>query len=116
MFDHAPFFPSKLVVFALDGRILAEYWHPGYIRMVATGKLGKDQSPYVVASASYNALRTSFWNPQTLFAFRGLDIAGQAPPYRGAAPHGTEAWHYVIPYMDENHRPKAGSIDFLDTN
>jgi len=81
VFVHNNFFPCKLVVLSMVGDILAEHWHPGYIRTIATGKVGESEDILVVVSASNNALKTEFWNPQTIFAFRGLDIAGYAPPY-----------------------------------
>jgi len=106
VFVHRHFFPCKLVVFSMSGYILAEYWHPGYIRTIDTGKVGKSEDVLVVVSASNNALKTDFWNPQTLFAFRGLNISGQAPPYTGTvgdsttlAP-GSELWTWVIVNVD----------------
>ena len=106
-FVHNNFGPCKLVVFDLSGGILAEYWHPGYIRTIATGRVGEANEVLVVISASNNALASTWWNPQTLFAFRGLDIAGHAPPYyyQGTAERidlspGTEIWYQVIVNID----------------
>jgi len=101
------FAPCKLLVFDLFGNVLAEYWHPGYIRTIAAGKVGESNEMLLVISASNNALKTESWNPQTVFAFRGLDIAGHAPPYdyQGAAERmdlspGTEIWYQVIVNID----------------
>jgi hypothetical protein len=101
------FAPCKLLVFDLAGNILAEYWHPGYIRTIDAGRVGESNEMLLVISASNNALKTESWNPQTVFAFRGLDISGHAPPYdyQGAAERidlspGTEIWYQVIVNID----------------
>ncbi|MCK5828451.1 hypothetical protein KAH43_08015, partial [Candidatus Bipolaricaulota bacterium] len=123
VFVHTHFFPCKLVVFSMSGDILAEYWHPGYIRTIDTGKVGKSEDVLVVVSASNNALKTDFWNPQTLFAFRGLDISGQAPPYTGTvgdsttlAP-GRELWTWVIVNVDPlSLRAKCTNFNITDVD
>ena len=80
-FVHNHFEPCKLMVFDLEGRILGEYWHPGYIRTIASGRVGGEGEILVVLSASNNAINSEWWHPQTLFAFRATDIQGQGPPY-----------------------------------
>lgn len=123
VFVHDHFYPCKLVVFDPSGEILAEYWHPGYIRTVGFGRVGSEPTPLTVVGASNNAIKTDWWNPQSLFAFRGLDIAGQAPPYRGtngtadAVAPGTELWYRVIENVDpERLRAKCYKIDVLDAD
>jgi len=123
VFVHDHFFPCKLVVFDLAGEILAEYWHPGYIRTIGIGQVGEEPTPLVVVSASNNRLKTDWWNPQTVFAFRGLEIAGQAPPYTGthgsdaALRRGPELWYRVIENIDpELKRAKCYDIDIVDSN
>lgn len=105
IFNHSTFYPGKLVVLNLAGDVLAEYWHPGWIRTLQVGRVGPDQEIMVVVTGSNNAIRppNTWWNPQVLFAFRGLDIYGHAPPYdfRGAAlhpdyPRESELWYKVI--------------------
>ncbi|MBU0595460.1 hypothetical protein KJ567_02085 [Candidatus Bipolaricaulota bacterium] len=120
-FVHDHFHPCKLVVLSLAGETLAEYWHPGYIRTLSIGTVNQDATPLVVVSASNNAIKTSWWNPQTLFAFRGLDISGQAPPYQGgngpaeALRDGSELWYRVIENVDpELIRAKCYKIDFAE--
>lgn len=116
--------PCKLVTFDLQGRILSEYWHPGYIRTIATGRAGPEDEVLIVASASNNAIATDWWNPQTIFAFRGLPISGCAPPidYLGAAERtetmpGTEIWYQVIVNIDpEFKRAKCYELDIQDFN
>ncbi len=107
-FVHNYFEACKLLVFDLSGEILAEYWHPGSIQTIATGRVGEANDVMVVVSASNNAIKTDWWNPQTLYAFRGLDIAGQGPPYDDLAgggggeyfSPGTELWYYIIVNID----------------
>ncbi len=113
--DHA--FPSKLVVFNVDGHVLCDYWHPGYIRNLANGLLGSSREPITVLSASNNMMKTTAWNPQVLFAFRGLDIAGQGPPYVGRAAQGTELWYLRIDNPEPLRiRAKAYQYEFRDVD
>ena len=123
VFVHNHFFPCKLVVFSMDGEILSEFWHPGYIRTIATGKVGASGDVFVVVSASNNRLATDWWNPQTLFAFRGLDISGQAPPYTGtsgspsALAPSHELWTWVIVNIDSMLlRAKCTDFHIVDIN
>jgi hypothetical protein len=58
-----------------------------------------------------------------LFAFRGLDISGQAPPYIGssgtlaARAPSNELWYWVIVNVDpESIRAKCVSLDIIDFN
>jgi hypothetical protein len=121
VFVHDHFYPCKLVAFSLAGELLAEYWHPGYIRTLSVGQVGEIEEPFVVISASNNRIRTDWWNPQTLFAFNGLDISGQAPPYTGkngdtaALAPANESWYWVIENIDpELLRAKCKSFDIVD--
>jgi len=124
-FAHNHYYPCKLLVFDLAGEIWAEYWHPGYIRTIATGRVGTAEELLIVVSASNNAIKTDWWNPQTLYAFRGVDIAGQAPPYDGPDKEGredhlklgTEIWYQVFVNVDpEIARAKCHEIDIVDFN
>lgn len=122
-FMHDHFFPCKLVVFSMAGDILAEFWHPGYIRTIVASKVAESDDILVIASASNNRLKTDFWNPQTLFAFRGLDISGQAPPYTGTSGSPSELapshelWTWVIVNVDPLlKRAICSSFNIVDTN
>ncbi len=124
-FVHNHFAPCKFLVFDLSGEILAEYWHPGYIRTIAAGRVGEGNEVMVVMSASNNAIATDWWNPQTLYAFRGLDIAGQGPLYShlgegGGGTYllpGTELWYHVIVNIDPDFvRAKCYAININDFN
>jgi len=116
--------PCKLMVFDLAGNILAEYWHPGYVRTTAIGRVGSPEDPpMLVLTASNNPLQTSWWNPQTIFAFRGLEISGQSPPYCNTQlipvdyPTGTELWvREILNPNGEEVRAKCREIDILDIN
>lgn len=121
VFVHDHFYPCKLVVFSMKGEILAEFWHPGYIRTMVTGKVGGSDDVLVLVSASNNAIKDEWWNPQTLFAFRGLDISGQAPPYTGSSGSPSalapshELWTWVIANEDpENTRAKCTDFNLVD--
>lgn len=122
-FVHARLEACKLLVFDLSGEILAEYWHPGPIQTIATGRVGEANEVMVVMSASNNALKTDWWNPQTLYAFRGLEIAGQGPPYDylgagGGGAYvspGNELWYYIIINIDPDFvRADCYEIDISD--
>ena len=101
-FVHNSWYPSKLMVFSLDGEILAEYWHRGYVRTLLAFEHPDSTLPMLAVTASNNALKPEgqAWHPQTIFAFEGLRISGQSPPYEGAAPMGTELWYYEIVNVD----------------
>ena len=120
VFVHDHFFPCKFVVLSLGGETLAEYWHPGYFRTFTVGAMPEGEPPLVVITGSNNAIKTSWWNPQTLFAFRGLAISGQAPPYPGtngspeAVAPGSELWYRVFQHIEpEYRRPKCYKIDIV---
>ncbi|MBU1049540.1 hypothetical protein KKG90_05885 [Candidatus Bipolaricaulota bacterium] len=122
VFVHDHHESCKLAVFDLSGNLLAEYWHPGYIRSLTCGQVGEAEESLVVLTASNNAIKTEWWNPQTVFAFRGLDIAGQGPPYVGSSEkagktfgQGTEIWYCVIVNSDpERIRAKCAQLDIRD--
>ncbi len=130
VFVHNHYFPSKLVALDLEGTVIAEYWHPGYIRTVASGKLGPAQEMYLVLSSSNNRLSETSDHPQTLFCVSATDVSGQAPPYTGSDyPVGSELWYYVIPWFSPDtftteqasleismRRPKCYEIDFTDVD
>ena len=121
-FVHNHHEPCKLMAFNLQGDILSEYWHPGYIRTIESGRVGPAQEMLVVMSASNNAIDWDWWHPQTLFAFRGADIHGAGPPtdYLGAAARndvapGTELWYKVFVNPDPDRiRAKCREIDIQD--
>lgn len=120
-FVHNHHEPCKLMVFNLQGEVLGEYWHPGYIRTIGSGTVGADDEMLVVISASNNAIGWDWWHPQTLFAFHGADIHGVAPPtdYLGAAgrevSQGSELWYKVFVNLDpERIRAKCREIDIQD--
>lgn len=85
-------------------------------------QVGDEPAPLVVSTGS-NAIKTDWWRPQTLFAFGGLDIAGQTSPHSGSNGGGgglqarTELWYRVIEDVDpERKRAKCYKIDMVDSN
>ena len=117
IFIHNNWYPCKLVVFDLDGRILGEYWHPGFLRIVGVGTVGDSQEPILVATGNNNRFRDSSpVNPQAVFAFRGARLRGQGPPYTGCAPCGNELWYYLVPSTVEGVKIECAEILFTDCN
>lgn len=116
-FVHNTWYPCTLMAFSSSGEPLTAYWHPGYIRTLAVNQGDRESLPIVVASASNNRLPAGWPHPQTLFAFRGLDISGQAPPYTGDGSRGSELWYRVIENIDSTVvRAKCKVIDLVDSD
>ena len=116
-FAHMTWRPAKLMVFELDGTILAEYWHPGYVRTILSGPIGENGLPITVISASNNSLQFSWWNPQVVFAFEGLEISGQGPEPEFGNSRSSHLWYWVITNLDSDVvRAKAYGLAFIDYN
>jgi hypothetical protein len=114
-FSHMTWYPAKIMVFDLQGNILGEYWHHGYVRTIVSGLVGTDSVPLTVISASNNSLKTSWWNPQVLFAFHGLDIQGTGPEPEISEDEGSQIWYRVITVIDpEVRRAKAYQLSLVD--
>ena len=117
IFIHNNWYPCKLMVFALDGEILGEYWHPGFLRIAGVGYVGGNRVPLLVATGHNNRFRgSSPVNPQAVFAFRGAGLRGQGPPYTGHAPCGNELWYYLVPSTVEGAKIECAEILFTDCN
>jgi hypothetical protein len=68
-----------------------------------------------VISASNNSLQSSWWNPQVIFAFRGVDINGRGPEPEFGNSEGSQLWYWVIQNLDaEVLRAKAYDLTFVD--
>ena len=116
-FAHMTWRPAKLMVFKLDGTILAEYWHPGYVRTILSGIIEEGDLPITVISASNNSLQSSWWNPEVVFAFRGLEISGRGPEPEFGNSGSSHLWYWVITNLDsEVFRAKATRLSFVDYN
>ncbi|MBU1050248.1 serine protease [Candidatus Bipolaricaulota bacterium] len=116
-FAHQTWYPAKIMVFDIGGSVLAEYWHPGYVRTLVSGLVGEEKSPITVISASNNSLKASWWNPQVIFAFRGLEIEGQGPTPLLGESAGSQIWYWVINNIDpEVFRAKATQLAVVDQN
>lgn len=114
-FAHMTWRPAKLMVFELDGTILAEYWHPGYVRTIVSGPVGEGGVPLTVISASNNSFKSSWWNPQAIFAFRGLDISGRGPEPEFGNSEGSQLWYWVVTNLDlEVLRAKVPQLAVVD--
>lgn len=117
-FVHNDWYPCKVVIFSLDGEILGEYWHPGYLRTFAIGLVGERAEPMLIMTGSNNRFRPedSPWNPQGLMAFSSTALQGQAPPYTGSGDHGNELWYYLLPNVDDEHKCKFDDIVIADSD
>lgn len=117
-FVHNAWYPCKIVVFNLEGDVLGEYWHPGYLRTFAVGGVGDAEKPMLIMTGSNNRFRPegSPWNPQGLMAFSSAAIAGQAPPYTGTGAKGNELWYYLLPDVDTDHKSKIDDIVIADSD
>ncbi len=117
-FVHNDWFPCKIVVFNLDGELLGEYWHPGYLRTFAVGSVGSSAEPLLIMTGSNNRFRPedSPWNPQGLMAFTGASLSGQAPPYTGSAEPAHELWYYLLQNMDSEHNSLIDNIVIADSD
>ena len=117
-FVHNDWFPCKIVVFSLEGELLGEYWHPGYLRTFAVGRVGTSDKPMLILTGSNNRFRPadSPWNPQGLMAFPGADLSGQAPPYTGSAEPSHELWYYLLQNMDSEHNSLIDNIVIADSD
>jgi len=79
--------------------------------------VGEEKSPITVISASNNSLKASWWNPQVIFAFRGLEIEGQGPTPLLGESTGSQIWYWVINNIDpEVFRAKATQLAVVDQN
>ncbi len=108
-------YPSALTVLDLKGNVIAQYWHPGFILDFAIGHVGQTSNPLVVVTAINNDLYAS--HCKAVFAFNGLNIAGEAPPYYGSIKQGTQLWYAVIqPLSQESGIEISDLIDIIDQN
>lgn len=92
-------FPSKLVILEFAGGKLvlnAEYWHPGFPRKLIISDLNRDGIEELILSAANNSYPVGGDNPTGVFILESDNVVGQAPPYFGNAPDGTELWYYLV--------------------
>ncbi|MFQ5602397.1 MAG: hypothetical protein ACE5HS_03945 [bacterium] len=109
------YYPSRLAVLRFKDSSFTEiktYWNPGYIVKLLIEDLDGDGYPEIFCGAVNNDLKrvTSFKthdNHYAMFLLQGRSIFGQAPPYLGKAPAGSQVWYrYVTPASSS----KSGKI------
>ncbi|MEW5825873.1 MAG: hypothetical protein AB1778_03495 [Candidatus Bipolaricaulota bacterium] len=98
-FSHHYAHSSKLVILSLNGKVLAEYWHPGRITHIAAGHVGRRTESLVVLTARNVSLTQYVPNriaAEAVFAFSAERISGQGPVYTGRGEAGTELWYRIV--------------------
>jgi hypothetical protein len=109
-------YPSRLAILQFrEGQIVevSEYWHPGLLSILKIADLNKDGIYQVVCGGENNDLKLAVSNVDrnvfVVFLLDGTAISGQAPPWFGNAPHGSEVWYA---YMEPG--TAINAIDFDD--
>jgi hypothetical protein len=117
-FVHDFWYPCEILIFSLSGEVLGEYWHPGYVRTFAIGKVGNSETPMLIMTGSNNRFRAldSPWNPQGLMAFDVAALSGEAPPYTGSGEQGNVLWYYLLPDVDAEHKSSIVDIVIADSD
>jgi hypothetical protein len=109
-------YPSRLAVLQFrESRLVevSEYWHPGLLGVLDVGDLDGDSVQEVVCVGENNDLKAAVegvdQNVFVVFLLNGAAISGQAPPWFGDAPRGSETWYaFMEPGMAIN------GVDFED--
>lgn len=92
-------FSSRIVILSIeDGQLSlhSNYWHPGFPRHLVVNDLNGDQVLELVVSAANNSFPSPTGNPEGIFVLRSDAVSGQAPPYYGDAPKGSQLWYYLV--------------------
>jgi hypothetical protein len=80
---------------------LAEYWNPGLLYTLHIADINHDGVQEIVCTGVNNDLQGTLplgGNVHSIFVLDGSVISGQAPPWFGNAPEGSEIWYgYVMP-------------------
>ncbi len=91
--QQSPWYPQRLCVLSPTGSLIGDYWNPGYGQMtdstLVISDLNNDGVKEIVAG-SYN---NDLGGLNVLFLLEGNNINGQAPPYDGNGPQGTQVWY-----------------------
>ncbi|MFQ5641914.1 MAG: FG-GAP repeat domain-containing protein [bacterium] len=110
------YYPSRLAVLHYQNRTFKEvktFWNPGYLTKLVIEDIDGDGFPEIFCAAVNNDFKRvpAFNLPENVYAMfmlQGRSIYGQAPPYLGNAPKGSQVWYrYVTPPSAVN---PAGAI------
>ncbi|MBI4713485.1 MAG: serine/threonine protein kinase, partial [Planctomycetes bacterium] len=103
--SHCPWYPHRLcVINAKTGLLKGEYWNPGAVAgdTVTVTDIDNDGICEIIVGCTNNDLGII-----GVYLLKGNNVNGQAPPYRGKAPKGTEIWYTNI-------GPQATYLDTLE--
>jgi len=95
-------FPSRMGVLSLDGKLEASYSHPGFVRQFTIGNFDHDGDLEILASAENNNLKAVFEeesgkNYQVVFLLDSRNIEGEAfPPTIDGLSSGNELWYAFL--------------------
>jgi len=109
-------YASRLVAVRFQGekfREMSEYWNPGLLNTVDAADINGDGIQEIVCTGENNDLQAVYpirGNMPVVFALEGSKIAGQAPPWFGDAPEGTELWYAYAP-PPSIHIAEVGFVD-----
>lgn len=97
-------YPSRIAILNFKDGDLDErstYWHPGFLNRFIITDLNQDGIKEIICIGANNdfkrvpSLRINR-NINITFMLNGDHIAGQAPPYLGAYPQGSQKWFYYL--------------------
>ncbi len=99
------YYPSRLAILHFQDSTFTEvktYWHPGYLTNLLIEDFNDDGFPDIFCTAANNdfkrvpAFKTREAHLRSMFLLDGRSIYGQAPPYLGNAPQGSQIWYRYI--------------------
>ncbi len=99
-------YPSRLAVLHYEDLTFKEvktYWNPGFLTIMIIEDIDGDGFAEIICAAINNDLKRvpAFEideNVRSVFMLQGRSIYGQAPPYLGKTPQGSQLWYrYLTP-------------------
>lgn len=98
------YYPSRLAILHYENSVFKEvktFWNPGFLNELLIEDLDGDGYVEIVCAAINNDLKRlpEFplkENVRALFMLQGRSIFGQAPPYLGDAPQGSQIWYFYL--------------------
>jgi len=113
------YYPSRLAILHFQDSTFTEvksYWHPGYLSRLLIEDFNNDGFPDIFCTAANNdfkrvpQFRTSKAHLPSMFLLDGRSIYGQAPPYLGNAPQGSQVWYRYITVPGGGKTPSPVSL------
>ncbi len=91
--QQSPWFPQRLCVLSPNGSLIGDYWNPGYGQMTDSTLVISDLNNEGVKEIIAGSYNNDLGGLNVLFLLEGDNISGQAPPYDGKGPQGTQVWY-----------------------